>query len=99
MKEFIANHAVSWVIEIAILSIIAFVTINETRKTAEQTREMLTTVSQFVANQREPIESAIKSVTDEAKNIEIDGRINLNTVDMDDVKDIASSFFNKDKEE
>lgn len=37
IKAFIINHWVSWVIEIAILGVVAYFTIAETRKTAEKT--------------------------------------------------------------
>ena len=41
IKQFIADKWVSWVIEISIMSIVAFFIISETRATAEQTRAML----------------------------------------------------------
>ena len=74
---FITAHAVSWVIEIAILSVIAFITIGEVKKTNEQTREMLTAVSQFVGERQEAVGDAIDSIANEAQNIDIGGKVDV----------------------
>lgn len=74
--DFIIKNWVSWVIEISILGIIATITIGEVRKTNEQTRQMLTAVSNFAAARQEGVGEAIDAIADEAREIEI-GEINL----------------------
>jgi len=46
---FIANHWVSWVIELLILGVVAYFTIAETRKTGEQTRQMMESYNQAIS--------------------------------------------------
>ena len=62
---FIVNHWVSWVIEIAILSVVAYITIAETRKTAEQTRDMLArfeaSVAKYASEKSQKIDAATAS--------------------------------------
>ncbi len=69
--NFIAQHWVSWVIEIVIMAIIAYVTIAETRKTAEQTREMLArfeaSVAKYASEKSESIDTATANSFDAIK--------------------------------
>lgn len=62
ITNFVAQHWVSWIIEIVILSIIAYFTIAETRKTAEQTREMIgrfeASISKYASEKTEALDSA-----------------------------------------
>ena len=65
--DFVSDRWVSWVIEITILGVIAFFTITETRKTAEQTREMLArydaALSQYTSQTAERIDASAESAT------------------------------------
>ena len=80
VKAYVANHIVSWIIEIVAISIVGIITVSEIRKTNEQTRAMLTSISEFAGERREAAGEALDSVLGEAKNIEIDGKIDINTL-------------------
>ena len=41
MKKFIADHIVSWILEVIMVSVIGFFSIQEIRKTGEETREII----------------------------------------------------------
>lgn len=97
MKEFIANNIVSWIIEIAILAVIAAVTISEVRKTNEQTREMLTAISDFAAERQEAVGEAIDDLAFEASQVDIEGDINIEDVG-NAAKDLASDWLNRDND-
>ena len=77
---FIANNWVSWVIELTILGVVGMITIGEVRKTNEQTREMLSAISAFAADRQEAVGDAIDSIAGEAQNIEIEGKVDINTL-------------------
>ena len=98
---YLADHCVTWVIELSILSIIGFVTISETRKTAEQTREMLTAITAFASDRSEAVSSAIDSLSSEAQNFEIDGTLDLGDVDvnLDALESALDRFFPSKPEE
>ena len=78
---FIASHWVSWVIEIVILSTIAYFTISETRKTAEQTREMLAkydaAITKYATEKTAAIDDAFaegkEAVKEKASKLSVDG--------------------------
>lgn len=80
VRTYIANHIVSWVIEIVAISIVGVITVSEIRKTNEQTREMLTSISAFAADRQEAVGNAIDSIAGEAQNIEIGGKVDINTL-------------------
>jgi len=80
VKAFIVNHWVSWVIELSILGVVGMITIAEVRKTNEQTRAMLTSISQFASERKEAVGDAIDSIAGEAQNIEIEGKIDISTL-------------------
>lgn len=80
IKAYVANHIVSWVIEIVAISIVGMITVSEIRKTNEQTREMLTSISAFAADRQEAVGGAIDSIANEAQNVEIGGKIDINTL-------------------
>jgi hypothetical protein len=87
--EFIVNHWVSWVIEIAILGVIAYFTIAETRKTAEQTRAMLAkydaAVSQYAKEKSQALDEAAVGAVESAKE-------KAKSVKIEDVKGLIKSF-------
>ena len=95
IKAYVASHIVSWIIEIGAIAIVATITISEVRKTNEQTRAMLTSISAFAAERQEAVGDAIDSIADEAQNIRVDGRINLKEVNVDTVR----NFFIKEEDE
>jgi hypothetical protein len=72
ISEFIADRWVSWLMELAVLLIVAYFAISETRKTAEQTREMLkrydTAISAFAAERTKAVDSAAASAYDAARS-------------------------------
>lgn len=88
VKDFIINHWVSWLIEILILSAVAYFTISETRKTAEQTRAMLAkydaAISQYAADKSKVIDQSVKSGFDSAKE-------KAKKVTVDDIKSLLKS--------
>ena len=87
--SYIANHWVSWLIEITILCIVAYFTISETRKTAEQTRQMLAkydaAISQYASEKTKALDSAVGSGLDSAKE-------KAKNIKTDDVKNFINSF-------
>jgi len=99
MKDFIAKNWPSWVIELTILGIVGMVTISEVRKTNEQTREMLTAISDFAGERKEGIANAVDSIASEAQNIEIDGKVDVSEITLDDVKSIFRGTNEEDEEE
>lgn len=94
VKEFVANNIASWIIEIAILSIVATITISEVRKTNEQTREMLTAVSQFAARYEGQAGEAVSNVLHEVATIEVEGSVDAKDLG-EAAKDAVSGFFGK----
>lgn len=80
VKAYIANHIISWIIEIVAISIVGTIAVSEIRKTNEQTRAMLTSISAFAADRQEAVGNAIDSIAGEAQNIEIEGKIDINTL-------------------
>ncbi len=97
VKEFVAEKAASWVIEIVILAIVATVTISEVRKTNEQTREMLTAVSSFAAQYQGQAGEAVENVLHEVATVEVEGSIDAGGLG-DAAKDAVSGFFGKKEE-
>lgn len=87
--EFIVNHWVSWVIELSILGVVAFFTIAETRKTAEQTRAMLekydAAISQYAKEKTAAVDDVAAGAVEAAKE-------KAKSVNLDDVKGIIKSF-------
>ena len=77
VAHFVAERWVSWLIELTVLAIVAYFTISETRKTAEQTRMMLAkydaAISQYAAEKAEAVDStaaaAIDAVQEKAGSI------------------------------
>ncbi|MEX0289753.1 MAG: hypothetical protein AB3N63_03550 [Puniceicoccaceae bacterium] len=69
--EFVSDRWVSWLIEILILGTIAFFTISETRRTAEQTREMLArydaAISGYTAQKAQKIDESAGNATEALK--------------------------------
>ena len=98
LKEFVANNIASWVIEIAILSIVATVTISEVRKTNEQTREMLEAVSAFAARYEGQAGEAVSNVLHEAATIEIEGSVDAKDLG-EATKEAVSGFFGRSPKE
>ena len=98
VKAFIAAHFVSWIIEIAILSVIAVITIGEVRQTNEQTRQMLTAISEFVGERKEAVGNAIDSIAGEAQNIELGGKVDAGEA-AEDAMDAFKIWLKKDKGE
>ena len=94
VKEFVANNIASWIIEIAILSIVATVTISEVRKTNEQTREMLTAVSQFAARYEGQAGEAVSNVLHEVATIEVEGSVDAKDLG-EAAKEAVGGFFGK----
>ncbi len=93
--KFISERWVSWVMELAVLSIVAYFAISETRKTAEQTRQMLTrydaAISQFAAQKSEVVDSAVADAYSSAKE-------NAKSISIDDVKNLLDSSKKPEKE-
>ena len=69
--DFVSDRWISWVIEITILGVIAYFTITETRKTSEQTRDMLArydaALSQYTAQTAQRIDASAESATEALK--------------------------------
>lgn len=85
--SYIADKMVSWVIEIAILAVVAVITISEVRETNAKTQElltqtqgMLTAISEFAGGRSEAAGAALDSVLEETQNIELEGKIDINTL-------------------
>ena len=94
VKEFVANNIASWIIEIVILSLVAFITIGEVRKTNEQTREMLTAISEFAAQYQGQAGEAVENVLHEVATIEVEGSVDAKDLG-EAAKDAVSGFFGK----
>lgn len=73
MIKFIAEHWVSWMIELLMLGMVAFFTIAEARETAEQTRAMLSkydaAISKFAVERTQSLDSGIDSAKSSVTNI------------------------------
>ncbi len=95
VKEFITNHWVSWIIEIVILSTIAFFAIAETRKTAEQTRQMLAkydaAITRYATEKSQAVDQSVKSGVDSAKG-------KIEELKPEDVKNFINSFKDGNKD-
>ncbi len=93
VAEFIANHWVSWMIELLILGIVAYFTISETRKTAEQTREMLAkydaAISQYAKDKTQILDNAAHQAIEAAKE-------KAGGVKLEDVKGLIKSHQSED---
>lgn len=80
VKDFVKAHIVSWIIEIVILSVIAFYTISETQKTAQQTRDIMTkydaAISQYFSDKTKVIDNVAKegytATKDKLKNVDVE---------------------------
>lgn len=81
IKTFIAERIVSWTLELAVLVVVGFIAISETRKTAEETRAVLhqtqamlvrydKAVSAFASGKAGQLDGAIESITPGVKNAE-----------------------------
>jgi len=83
IAAFVADRWVSWLIELAVLGVIAYFTIAETRKTAEQTREMITkydkAISLYASQKTEAIDATVSSAIDTTKK-------KVSSITTDDVK-------------
>ena len=88
VMKFIADRWVSWVLELCVLSVIAFYTISETRQTAEQTREMLAkydaAISQFAAEKSVAVDEAVSDAYSAAKD-------KAKSMSLSDVKNLLKS--------
>lgn len=87
MKKLIAEKLVSWIIEIAILGVVATITISEVRETNAKTQELLTqtqgmldSIAEFAGDRSEAAGAALDSVLDETQNIELEGTVDINTL-------------------
>lgn len=93
---FIADRWVSWLIELLVLGVIAFFTIAETRKTAEQTRAMLSkydaAISEYAAQKTEAIDSAAASIIERTKQ-------KAGSISRDDVKSFMDEMKRAEPEE
>jgi len=98
VKAFVAKNIASWIIEIVILGIVATVTISEVRKTNVQTRQMLTAISEFAGERKEAIGGAIDSIANEARNIEVEGKVDVTEIG-EAASGFVSNFFGKDEKE
>ena len=98
VKAFVINNIASWVIEIVILGIVATVTISEVRQTNEQTRQMLSAISEFAGERKEAVGGAIDSIANEARNIQVDGKVDVTEI-SDAASGYVSDFFSKDEKE
>jgi len=85
--SYIADKLVSWIIEIAILAVVATITISEVRETNAKTQELLTqtqgmlaSISEFAGDRSEAAGAALDSVLEETQNIELEGKIDINTL-------------------
>ena len=69
--KFVTERWVSWTIELAVLSIVAYFTISETRKTAEQTRAMLekydAAISAYAEEKTQTVDAAVVSAYEAAR--------------------------------
>ncbi len=91
--EFIAEHWVSWAIEVAIMSVVAWYTITETRQTARETREEVHAVAQDLRELLGRLErgvSARAGAVDEAARSTRDAiREGFDSLDMDRITEAA----------
>lgn len=97
--DFIVSNWVSWVIEIVILSVVAFVTISEVKKTNEQTREMLTAIQQFAGERKEAVGEAIDNLAQEVGTLEIEGEVDINEVGSNLADKAKQIWTNTNKED
>ena len=85
IKSYIADRWVSWILEIVVLSVIAFFTVAETQKTNELTREIMTKYdqkfSEYVAARSEKLDFV---------SSEVKGKVE--SVTLDDVKSVLSEM-------
>ena len=94
IKEIVANNFISWIIEGGILIIVAAITINEVRETNEQTREMLTAISDFAAQYEGQAGEAVENVLHEVATVDVEGDITI-----EDAKEVAIEWLKKDDSE
>lgn len=90
VKEFFVANIVSWLIELAILSTVAFITLGYVKETNEKTQlalQQATTimanydaaVTQFFAGQSRAINGAASSILSEVKDVDIEGVVDVST--------------------
>ena len=96
--EFIKAHIVSWIIEIAILAVVATITISEVRKTNAQTREMLTSISEFAAQYQGQAGEAVENVLHEVATIEVEGSVDAKDLG-EAAKNAVTGYFGTNKDD
>ena len=83
--SYLANHAVSWTLELLVLGVVAWYTISETRKTAQQTREMLTkydaVISAYAKEKSEVVDHAASAAVAKIKQ-KADGMTKETVIDV-----------------
>ena len=71
--DVIANNWVSWMLELIVLSVIAFYTINENKKTQEHTRQMITNfetkITAYASDKAKALDDAALAAKAEVKNV------------------------------
>ncbi len=93
ISDFVADRWVSWVMELVVLSLIAYFTISENRKTAEQTREMLArydaAVSAYAARTAEAVDQTVSSAVSSSREA-------ARTVTKEDLKEMLEALKTKE---
>lgn len=83
--SYLANHAVSWTLELLVLGVVAWYSISETRKTAQQTREMLAkydaVISTYAKEKSEVVDQAASAAVAQIKQ-KADGVTKENVIDV-----------------
>ncbi len=80
IAQFIIDHWVSWLIEIVFMAMIAFytiqITVEEARKTGEQTREMIAQwdarISKYASDKTKAIDKTVSSSVNSVKSVTTD---------------------------
>ena len=95
MSDFIADRWVSWMLELLVLGLIAYFTISENRKTAEQTREMLArydaAVSAYAARTTQAVDQTVSDAVASSKEA-------AKTITKKDVEELLKSMKENDVE-
>lgn len=72
VANYIADHWVSWLLELSVLGVMAYFTIAETRKTAEQTRAMLAkydaAISVYAREKSDAVDAAASAAMEQVKH-------------------------------
>lgn len=83
--SYLADHAVSWVLELSVLGVVAWYSISETRQTAQQTREMLAkydaAISVYAKDKSEVVDQAASAAVAKLKQ-KADGVTKENVIEV-----------------